>query len=169
MEADVAAAAAMAALACTTGSSPFYTEPFSIDHEAGVLLMGHAGYHDGENADPAAPVQVVNDVEYENSDRFTGAASLFKYRSGPVTAVNSVWSGSVLKWVIAEGESLPGPAKMDGNCHVVFRPDAPVKRFVTPAVLSGVSQHWLFVPGRLAARLLAACAAAGIEASLVTR
>jgi L-arabinose isomerase len=167
MEADVGAAAGMAALRLATGASPFYTEPFSIDYKANVVLMGHAGYHDGCNADPAGPVEIVKDVEYENSDRFTGAATFFKYRPGPVTAVNSVWSGQALKWAIAEGDSLAGPARMDGNCHVVFRPDASVKELVNHAVTSGVSQHWLFVPGRLAAQLLLVCRVAGIEASVV--
>jgi L-arabinose isomerase len=167
MEADVAAACAMAVLRAATGASPFYTEPFSIDHEAGAILMGHAGYHDGSNADPAVQVAVVNDVEYENSDRFTGAATLFKYGPGPVTAVNCTWNGTRLKWVLAEGESLPGPARMDGNCHLVFRPDAPVKRMVSTAVESGISQHWLFVPGRRAGLLALACSVAGLDALVV--
>ena len=167
MEADVAAATGMAVLRLATGDSPFYAEPFSIDHGANAVLMGHAGYHDGSNADPAAAVQVVNDVEYENSDRFTGAVTFFKYRPGPVTSVNSVWSLRGLKWVIAEGESLAGPARMDGNSHLVFQPDAGVKGFFSHAVDSGVSQHWLFVPGRIAHALTLVCRVAGIEASVV--
>jgi L-arabinose isomerase len=168
MEADVAAAAAMAVLRLATGASPFYTEPFSADYDANAILMGHAGYHDGSNADPGAGVRVVSDVEYENSDRFTGAATLFKYQSGPVTTVNSVWSGRGLKWVIAEGESLPGPMKMDGNAHLVFRPDARVKDFFSHAVTDGVSQHWLFVPGRVSRALESLCGVLGIEASVVS-
>jgi L-arabinose isomerase len=169
MEADIAAAAGMAILRLATGASPFYTEPFSVDYEANAILMGHAGYHDGSNADPKTSERVVSDVEYENSDRFTGAVTLFKYRPGPVTTVNSVWSGRGLKWVIAEGESLPGPAKMDGNTHLVFRPDARVKDFFAHAVADGVSQHWLFVPGRISRALESLCGVLGIEASVVTR
>ena len=101
--------------ALTTGQSPFYTETFSVDYEKNALLLGHAGYHDTSNADPGYPVQIVADVEYENSDTFAGAVSFFKYRAGPVTVVNSVWDGQRLKWVAFEGQSLPGPPKMDGN------------------------------------------------------
>jgi L-arabinose isomerase len=121
------------------------------------MLMGHAGYHDTANADPAAPVRIISDVEYENSDRFTGAATFFKYKPGPVTAVNSIWDGERLRWCCAEGESLAGPAKMDGNSHVVFRPDMPVGEFCQRVVETGVSQHWLFVPGRRAAELSLLC------------
>jgi len=102
-------------------------------------------------------VRIIDDVEYENSDPFTGAASFFKYRPGPVTAVNSVWDGEGLQWCCVEGESLPGPAKMDGNCHVLFRPTMPVKNFLRRVVELGVSQHWLFVPGLRAADMAMLC------------
>ncbi len=157
MEADVAACVAMWTLRLATGDSPFYTETFSADYAANVVIMGHAGYHDASNADPAVPVEVVSDVEYENSDRFTGAVSFFKYRPGPVTAVNSVWDGSGLKWVCVEGESVAGPAKMDGNCHLVFKPDVSLRRFFEHAVGDGVSQHWIVIPGRRALDLEKLC------------
>lgn len=163
MEADVGAATAMLALRLFTGEPPFYTEPFSADHDAGVLLMGHAGFHDAANADPGQPVRIINDVEYENSDRFTGAASFFKYRPGPVTAVNSVWDGEGLRWCCVEGESLPGPAKMDGNCHVVFRPVVPVREFYRQAVELGVTQHWLFVQGHRSVEIGRLCGVLGVR------
>jgi L-fucose isomerase-like protein len=153
MEADVAAGVAMQALRLASGERPFYTEVFGADYAANALLLGHAGYHDAANADPAHPVEVVPDVEYENSDRFTGAASLFKYRPGPVTLVNSVWDGEGLKWVALEGESLAGPPKMDGNCHLLCSLRLPVSEFFRRAVDSGVSQHWIVVHGHRLAEL----------------
>jgi L-fucose isomerase-like protein len=169
MEADVGAAAAMLGLRLFTGASPFYAEPFSADYAANTVLMGHAGYHDAANADPAAPVRVISDVEYVNSDRFTGAVSFFKYRPGPVTAVNSVWDGEGLRWCCVEGESLPGPARMDGNCHLVFRPAVPVRDYFRRAVEIGVSQHWLFVPGLRAADLAPLCDVLGVRLVKVDR
>jgi L-arabinose isomerase len=147
MEADIAAGLCMYILRRYSGQSPFYTETFSADYTANALLLGHAGYHDTINADPDFPVQIVSDVEYENSDRFSGAVSFFKYRSGPVTVVNSVWDGEKLKWVVVQGESLPGPAKMDGNSHLFCRLDVPVKEFFRQSVESGVSQHWIVISG----------------------
>lgn len=163
MEADVGAATAMLALRLFTGESPFYAEPFSADYASNVILMGHAGYHDTANADPGAPVRIVSDVEYENSDPFTGAASFFKYRPGPVTAVNSVWDGEGLQWCCVEGDSLPGPAKLEGNCHVLFRPAMPVKEMFRKVVEIGVSQHWLFIPGLRAADLAMLCSMLGVR------
>jgi len=157
MEADVAAGVCMYVLRRYSGQSPFYTEAFSTDYRANALLLGHAGYHDAANADPDSPVQIVPDVEYENSDRFSGAVSFFKYRSGPVTVVNSVWDGEKLKWVIVEGESLAGPAKMDGNCHLLCALDVPVKEFFRQSVESGVSQHWIVISGRHGSALSGLC------------
>jgi hypothetical protein len=82
--------------------------------------------------------------------------------------VNSVWDGDGLKWVCAEGESLPGPAKMDGNSHLLFRLEAPVRRFFEHAVRDGVSQHWLFVPEKRGLDLERLCAVLGIRVTLVT-
>ncbi len=169
MEADVGAAVAMLALRLFTGESPFYTEPFSADYESNLLLMGHAGFHDAVNADPGEAVRIIADVEYENSDRFSGAASFFKYRPGTVTAVNSLWTGEGLSWCCVEGESLPGPARMNGNCHIVFRPAVPVRELYRRVVELGVTQHWLFVPGHRSAEIERLCAVLGVRFTMVDR
>jgi L-fucose isomerase-like protein len=162
MEADIAAGVAMHALRLATGERPFYTETFNVDYRVNALLLGHAGYHDTANADPAFPVEIVPDVEYQNSDRFPGAVSFFKYRSGPVTLVNSVWDGSRLKWVALQGRSLEGPPKMDGNSHLFCSLDVPVREFLRRAVESGVSQHWIVVHGQHLEALKVLCETAGI-------
>ncbi len=153
MEADIGSAVAMLALRLFTGHSPFYAEPLAADYGRNALIMGHAGYHDASNADPDAVVRIIPDVEYENSDRFTGAVSYFKYRPGDVTVVNSVWDGAGLRWCCAEGRSLPGPARLEGNSHIVFQPAASVRGFYRKAVQTGVSQHWQFVPGHVASKI----------------
>lgn len=112
-------------------------------------------------------MEIVSDVEYENSDRFTGAVSLFKYRPGPVTLVNSVWDGERLKWVALEGRSLPGPPKMDGNSHLLCALEVPVREFFRRSVENGVSQHWIVVHGHRLAELGPLGEAAGIRLLLL--
>lgn len=163
MEADVAAAVCMYALRRFTGASPFYTEVMSVDHDKNALLLGHAGYHDAANADPANPVRIVSDLEYENSDRFSGCVSCFKYRPGPVTVVNSVWDGAGLKWMAFEGLSLEGGWKLEGSSHLFCRLEPDVKQFFRRAVRSGVSQHWIVVPGRIMGSLEALCGALDVR------
>jgi L-arabinose isomerase len=163
MEADVAAGICMHLLRRAFGQSPMYTETFSADYRENALLLGHAGYHDTANADPEHGVEIVPDVEYENSDRFRGAVSFFKHRPGPVTVVNSVWDGEALKWVAFEGTSLAGPPKMDGNTHLYCRLDIPVRQFYRRSVESGVSQHWIVVSGSHLEALGGFCEALGIR------
>ena len=168
MEADIAAGVAMYALRSIGGASPFYTEIFGVDYSANELLLGHAGYHDHINADPTLPVRIVPDIEYENSDRFTGCATYFKYRAGPVTVINSVWSGSRLKWLGIEGHSVPGPPRLEGNCHLACRIQMSVKDFLTTAVESGVSQHWIVVPGHVLNDLAVLCRFTHIEFGVIS-
>jgi L-fucose isomerase-like protein len=167
MEADIAAGVAMYALRSLSGASPFYTEVFGVDYSTNVLLLGHAGYHDHVNADPNVPVRIVPDIEYENTDRFTGCATYFKYREGPVTVINSVWDGSRLKWLGFEGHSVPGPPRLEGNCHLVCRLQTNVRDFLKTAVESGVSQHWVVVPGHLLDDVAVFCRFANIEFSVI--
>jgi L-arabinose isomerase len=158
MEADVAAGIAMKIIKLFTEQVPLYTEIFTADLEQNAFLMGHAGYHDTANHDPEYGVHVIPDVEYENTDPFTGACVFFKYQPGPVTVVNSVYTGEKLRWSVFEGESLPGPPKMNGNCHLFCRIKPAIPEFYRIMVEAGVSQHFIVVPGNLQARLERLCA-----------
>jgi L-arabinose isomerase len=157
MEADIAAGIAMRTLRLFTGQSPFYTEIFTADLESNSLLMGHAGYHDPINRDPDQPLQVIPDVEYENSDIFTGASIYFKYRPGPVTVINSVYTGEKLRWCVFEGESLEGPMKMSGNCHLFCRIALPAATFYKRMLDAGVSQHFVVVSEHIRKSLKTLC------------
>ena len=157
MEADIAAGIAMYILRLFTVESPLYSEIFTADIEKNALLMGHAGFHDCVNHDDNYPVKVVPDVEYKNSDPFAGACTYFKYKSGPVTAVNSVYNGEKLRWTVIEGNSLPGPPKLEGNCHLFCRIELPVKDFYEKTIQLGVSQHWIVVSGRFRKKLETLC------------
>jgi L-arabinose isomerase len=157
MEADIAAGIAMRILRLFTESAPFYTELFTVDLSSNVFLMGHAGYHSTSLHDPEYPVRIVADVEYENSDDFTGACTYFKYRPGPVTVVNAVYNSEKLQWVVFEGESLTGPPKLNGNCHLHCKVKVPVEEFFKRSIDIGVSQHFIVVPGHLSKNLALLC------------
>lgn len=163
MEADIPAGIAMYILRSFTGEPPFYTEIFTADLEKNVLLMGHAGYHDSANHDSAYPVKVIPDIEYKNSDTYSGACTYFKYKAGPVTAVNSVYNGEKLRWTVFEGTSLSGKPGMEGNCHLLCEIDLPVNEFLRKAIELGVSQHWIVISGIHAKRLSTLCGWLNIE------
>jgi L-arabinose isomerase len=147
MEGEVAAGTAMLALRIATGEPPFYSEPLGSDLAANCLLLGHAGYHDALVGDESFPVRVIADEEYRRADPYTGAVTYFCCRPGPVTIVNSSWTGERLQWLVAEGESLPGGPRVAGNCHLLCRLDIPLGRFYSAAMEAGATQHWVVVPG----------------------
>jgi L-fucose isomerase-like protein len=150
MEADVAACLAMSSLRRLCGTAPFYSEIYNAGLADGCLLMGHAGWHDPAVRDPSQPAAIVPDEEYRRADRLPGAAMVFKVAPGPVTAVNAVWRAGRLAWSALEGESLAGPAPLDGSCHLVFRAGEPVPALLDRLITRGVSQHWIVVPGHRA-------------------
>jgi L-fucose isomerase-like protein len=163
MEADIAAGVCMYVLQQYTGQAPFYAELYTADLEKNAFLMGHPGYHSTLMHDENHPMHIVSDIEYENTDPFTGAASFFKYRSGPVTAVNSVYNGERLRWTVFEGSSLEGRPKMEGTPHLFCRVETPVPTLCSRAVRIGVSQHWIVVPGHIKRDLESICAWLDIE------
>jgi L-fucose isomerase-like protein len=150
MEADVAACLAMAGLRRLTRSAPFYSEVLNAGVADDCLLLGHAGWHDPAVRDPGWPAAIIPDEEYRHSNALAGAALCFKVASGPVTAVNAVWRAGRLLWTAIEGESLEGPPRLSGSCHLVMRTDAPVSALINGLIARGTSQHWIVVPGRRA-------------------
>ncbi|MBM3705330.1 MAG: hypothetical protein FJW66_02285, partial [Actinobacteria bacterium] len=168
MEADIAAGIAMHILAEYTGVSSFYSEILCASLQDNTFLAGHAGYYNFDNCDPEYPVKVISDPEYKNSDRFTGACMHYKYRPGPVTAVNSIYDGTRLKWTAIEGQSLQGPPKLEGYCHVYCKIDKPLVEFFNEAIESGVSQHWVYTPGHIADDLEILCRLNSIKYTRLT-
>ncbi len=147
MEADASAGIAMYLIQNFTGKRPFYSELLNADLQNNALLMGHAGYHNAVNADPGIPVKIIPDIEYKNAGGFGGACTYFKFRPGPVTAVNCIFDGDRLRFTVFEGESMPGSEVLEGNSHLLCKINLPIKNFYKTVLDLGVSQHWIVVPG----------------------
>lgn len=157
MEADISAGIALHILSEFTGQSSFYSEILCADLKDNTFIAGHAGYYDIQHCDPSYPVKIISDPEYKNMDRFTGACMYYKYKPGPITAVNSIYDGHRLKWTVIECMSLPGPPKLEGYCHAYCRIEKPLVEFFKESIKSGVSQHWVLTPGHIADDLKLLC------------
>jgi len=163
MEADIAAGIGMFILKKYTGQTPFYVEVLTSDLEKNAFVLGHAGYHEVVNYDEKYPVTVVPDVEYKNSDEFSGAVTCFKYRPGEVTLVNCVYNGEKLRFTVIEGESMEGPPMLEDTNHLFCRLNLPVSEFFSNVLNLGVSQHYLVIPGKYSASLERLCRFIDIE------
>jgi L-arabinose isomerase len=148
MEADIAAGIGMFILRVFTGQAPFYVEVLNIDLKKNSVLLGHAGYHEVVNYDEKYPVRIVSDVEYRNTDKFTGAVTCFKYKPGDVTLVNCIYNGKKLRFTAIEGESVDCPPMLEDTNHLFCRLKSPVTDFLDTILNAGVSQHFLVIPGR---------------------
>jgi L-arabinose isomerase len=148
MEADIAAGIGMYILKNFTGQTPFYVEILNIDLQKNAIVLGHAGYHEVINYDEKCPVKIVRDVEYKNSDEFSGAVTCFKYKPGDVTLVNCVYNGEKLRLSAIEGESIDCPPILEDTCHLFCKLNPPVSEFLDAVLDSGISQHFLVIPGK---------------------
>ena len=163
MEADIAAGIGMYVLKMFTGQTPFYTEILNIDPEKNALVLGHAGYHEAVNFDEKYPVKIVPDVEYKNTDKFSGAVTCFKYQPGDVTLVNCIYNGDKLRLITFEGESVDGPSMLEDTNHLFCRLKLPVGELFKKILNLGSSQHFLVIPGNYSDKLERLCQFIDIE------
>jgi len=163
MEADISAGIGMFILKNFTGQAPFYVEILNIDLQKNAIVLGHAGYHEVVNFDEKYPVRIVSDVEYKNSDKFSGAVSCFKYKPGDVTLVNCVYNGEKLRLSVIEGYSVDCPPILEGTNHLFCKVNSPVNEFLDAVLNLGISQHFLVIPGKYSKSLERMCKFIEIE------
>jgi hypothetical protein len=163
MEADIAAGIGMFIVKNFTNETPFYVEILNTDLSKNAFVLGHAGYHEAVNYDSTYPIKIVPDIEYKNSDKFTGAVSCFKYKSGDITLINCIYNGEKLKFSVIEGESLECPPLLEDTNHLVCKINKPVDWFLDTLVNSGISQHFFVIPGRHSLNLGYLCKFIDIE------
>ena len=162
MESDVNATLGLFVAMHASGQPCMYTEIFSYDPDENVLLMGHAGVHDPRLASEAG-VHVVPDYEYRLADKWEGAWQEFRLKPGPVTCVSLYDTGRGYRMTAFEGQSLPGPLRLQGFAHAVIRPDGGVEALLAELLQLGLTQHFAVAPGHLVSLLATWCDVSGVE------
>jgi L-arabinose isomerase len=149
------------------GAGGSFAEIHPIDFEGDFVLVGHDGPHHIAIAE-GRPVLRGLSVLHGKSGRGPGVE--FQIRNGPVTILGVTQTGDGrLKFVVAEGESLPGPIPATGNTNtrVRFRPD--VRTFLERWCLAGPTHHFALGVGHRAATLERVAQVLGIECEVVAR
>jgi len=121
-----------------TGGS--FAEFHPMDFNRDSILVGHDGPHHLNIADRKP---VLRSLSKYHGKPGSGAGVEFKIREGPVTIFGiTVNSSGNIKFVIAEGESIPGPVPPTGNTntHVYFKPD--LKTFLKRWIAEGPTHHF---------------------------
>ena len=162
MEADLTTGLGMFVAMRAASAPALYTELFTFDPQANLLLMGHAAAHDPRLADDDG-VTLVPDAEYCQADACEGVWQEFIMRKGPVTCVSLYDVGKGYRMVAFEGDSIGAPRRIEGFAHAAVMPDVPATQLVPRLVQRGMTQHFAVVPGRVVPILRRWCALSGVE------
>ncbi|MGI5870301.1 MAG: arabinose isomerase [Kiritimatiellia bacterium] len=143
-----------------------FAEFHPVDFIRESVLVGHDGPHHLNIADGKP---VIRSLRKYHGKPGKGAGVEFSIKTGPITllSIGSKADGS-FKFVLAEGESLPGPIPPTGNTntHGRFPPD--VRTFLRRWCLEGPTHHFALGVGHHAATIAKLAASFGVEAVITT-
>lgn len=160
-EADLNTALGLLAASRAARAPAMYSEIFTFDSRANVLLMGHAGVHDPRLAGDG--ITIVPDLEYCRADAVEGAWMEFILAPGAVTCASLYDTGSGYRMTVFEGQSLGPPRRLDGWAHAVIRPRLDVVALLARLAQRGMTQHFAIVHGSVTRLLRLWCGLMGVE------
>lgn len=138
-----------------------FTEYYANDFNDDVILMGHDG--------PGHPVIAEGKPKLRPLHNYHGKVGKglsieMSVKHGPVTllAVAEVGNGT-LKFVVAEGESVPGPILEIGNTNSRYRFSIGARGFLDQWSAQGVAHHWAIGTGHHSAKLKKLSSLLGIQ------
>lgn len=130
------------------GAGGSFAEIHPCDFESDIVLVGHDGPH---HIALAQGRPVLRGLGLYHGKRGSGVSVEFQLKHGPVTCVGltQTYDGR-LKFVLAEGQSLPGPIPATGNTNTRCRFPPDVSRFIENWSLEGPTHHFALGLGRVA-------------------
>ncbi len=168
LEGDLGAATAAFIVQRLSDSPVFFTEIWYWDETENYVVGGHAGPQNPALAAPGS-CWISHDYEYAQADRTEGAHLQFIARAGRVTLFQLRGTPTGWQALLATGESLGAPPRLEGYPHAAIRLDAPLDRFVRQVARAGSTQHWIMAYGDLLVELVAWCELAGVPLELITK
>jgi L-arabinose isomerase len=122
------------------GMGGSFAEFHPVDFERDTVLVGHDGPH---HIGIAQGKPVIRSLKKYHGKPGSGASVEFSLKTGPITMLSiGVGPQGQFRFVVAEGESLPGPIPPTGNTntHGKFPPD--VRTFLKKWVAAGPTHHF---------------------------
>ncbi len=140
---------AMKILDCL-GAGGSFTEYYANDYVDEVILMGHDGPGHLAIADGRPKIRPLT-VYHGKVGR--GLSIEMSVKHGPVTLLSVAEDKESLKFVVAEGESVPGPILEIGNTNSRYRFPIGSRRFMQEWNEQGAAHHCAIGLGRRAGQL----------------
>lgn len=128
-----------------------FTEYYAMDFNEDIILMGHDGPGHIAIAEGKTKVRPLR-VYHGKVGR--GLSVEMSVKHGPVTLLAVVQTvDGKLKFLVAEGESVPGPILEIGNTNSRYRFSIGARRFMNEWNLHGPAHHCAVGVGRVAGRI----------------
>ena len=143
-----------------------FAEFHPMDFGDVTVLVGHDGPHHLNIADGKP---VLRSLKKYHGKPGSGAGVEFKIKTGPITMLSiGVQANGHFKFVLAEGESVPGPIPPTGNTntHGKFPPD--VRTFLRSWCLEGPTHHFALGIGHHAREVQQLARSFGVDSVIVT-
>ena len=128
-----------------------FAEFHPIDFGRDTVLVGHDGPHHVNIADRKP---VLRSLKKYHGKPGSGAGVEFNIKTGPITLLSiGVNAEGKFKFVIAEGESLPGPIPPTGNTNTHGKFQQDVRTFLQKWCMAGPTHHFALGVGHHAEEL----------------
>ena len=146
-ELDIKNCVAMLIVDCLEAGGSF-AELHPCDFEDDIVLVGHDGPH---HIAVAEGRPVLRGLSVYHGKRGYGVGVEFQLKNGPITCVGltQTYEGK-FKFVVAEGESLPGPIPPTGNTNTRCRFPPDVGTFIEHWSMEGPTHHFALGVGHIA-------------------
>jgi L-arabinose isomerase len=143
-----------------------FAEIHPCDFEQDIVLVGHDGPH---HIAVAQGRPVLRGLSVYHGKRGAGIGVEFQLKHGPVTCfgITTTHDGR-FKFILAEGESLPGPIPATGNTNTRCRFSPSVAEFIENWSLAGPTHHFALGIGHIAQVIEDLARCWGIECVNVT-
>ncbi|MGB9674052.1 MAG: hypothetical protein ACPL3P_07920 [Anaerolineales bacterium] len=146
LEGDLGAATAVFILKELSFSPIFFVEFWMWDEKENILIGGHAGPQNPQNANPEQ-IWISHDYEYAQTDSTEGAHLQFITKEGPVTLFQIRSTPSGWQAIAFKGVSLGGEPRLEGYPHAIIRPDVSLYQFFRQCAEVGTTQHFAMTYG----------------------
>ncbi len=143
-----------------------FAEIHPCDFDQDIVLVGHDGPH---HIAVAEGHPVLRGLSVYHGKCGQGVGVEFQLKNGPITCVGLTQTAAgKFKFVLAEGESLPGPIPPTGNTNTRGRFPPDVSRFVENWSMEGPTHHFALGVGHIAHLIEDVARCWGIECVTVT-
>ncbi len=142
-----------------------YTEIYAMDFVDGFILMGHDG---PMHVRIAEGKPVLRGLGLFHGKRGYGLSVEAKVKYGPVTILCTTQTAEgKLRWLAAEGESIPGPTMQIGNTNSRLRFGLPPAEFMDVWCAEGPTHHVALGVGHQIGRLRKLARLMGVEMKVI--